>query len=100
MRISDWSSAVCSSDLRTLPPAPPQPGDVVLLFSPYPENPNKPASDAIPCLVTAVEPAPDAAGKPRLIITPAPCGGTGRSEARRVGNGCVSTCRSRLPPSH
>src|SRR3546814_19920526 len=28
------------------------------------------------------------------------CRGAGRSEARRVGHGCVSTCRSRWPPYH
>src|SRR3546814_5341397 len=82
MRISDWSSDVCSSDLAHAAPdvRRPRRGD---------ERP-RPARD-VRCL------APDPAGSPG--------GGgcrdrTGRSEERRVGNECVSTCRSRWSPYH
>src|SRR3546814_7940660 len=61
MRISDWSSDVCSSDLRPLP---------------------EPRSDPI-----ARRRHPG--GRRR-----------GRSEERRVGKECVSTCRSRWSPYH
>src|SRR3546814_10586185 len=72
MRISDWSSDVCSSDLdceqdqqddRDRPDRDPQ----------LPRAPSKPG------------------GRPRR-----PC----RSEERRVGKECVSTCRSRWSPYH
>src|SRR3546814_10360998 len=63
MRISDWSSDVCSSDLSPLPASiPPQ---------------------AVP------------APRPAYRATP-----PWRSEERRVGKECVSTCRSRWSPYH
>src|SRR3546814_5668305 len=65
MRISDWSSDVCSSDLR-------------------PSAGTRYAADPGPCIVVAV-----------------PSGGPcARSEERRVGKECVSTCRSRWSPYH
>src|SRR3546814_1316100 len=69
MRISDWSSDVCSSDLSVTP------------FQPY-------------------------SGVVVLPISTAPCSrsravhGASRSEERRVGKECVSTCRSRWSPYH
>src|SRR3546814_4074536 len=66
LRISDWSSDVCSSDLR-----PPH-------FSPI-----------------AIQAA---WSRWRL---PTPCSAASmRSEERRVGKECVSTCRSRWSPYH
>src|SRR3546814_5509470 len=61
MRISDWSSDVCSSDLS---------------------------------MTTSTSPVDSAAqaGAPPLYGT--------RSEERRVGKECVSTCRSRCSPYH
>src|SRR3546814_1175286 len=80
MRISDWSSDVCSSDLSHIP--------VVLNFS--------------PCLSFA-----------RYVLHRFLQGKTfqlrrqlaiherqSRSEERRVGKECVSTCRSRWSPYH
>src|SRR3546814_7542863 len=78
MRISDWSSDVCSSDLADL-------------------------ADR-----TAVEKA-FAAHNPRRVINLAAQAGVRyaaenphvyRSEERRVGKECVSTCRSRWSPYH
>src|SRR3546814_2989578 len=63
MRISDWSSDVCSSDLRD------RRHDAGR--GPYPHAPAE-----------------------------GPAGGGTRSEERRVGKECVSTCRSRWSPYH
>src|SRR3546814_8103698 len=72
MRISDWSSDVCSSDLHHSWP-----------FPPHGRYPRSAASDrAAPACV-------------------APCfRSRRRSEERRVGQACVSTCRSRWSPYH
>src|SRR3546814_15394971 len=67
MRISDWSSDVCSSDL-------PETGGAAL------------------APVTAL---PGAASTTTGETAPSP-----RSEERRVGTECVSTCRSRGSPYH
>src|SRR3546814_7220812 len=69
MRISDWSSDVCSSDL-------PASGEV----------PGKPAWDKTP--------------QPASVEAPGKPASDERSEARRVGKECVSTCRSRWSPYH
>src|SRR3546814_8035899 len=73
MRISDWSSDVCSSDLmrRAAPRR-------------APAGVGKPVRNA-KCLTTSYD-------VPRR--RPA------RSEERRVGKECVSTCRSRWSPYH
>src|SRR3546814_7028313 len=80
MRISDWSSDVCSSDLVYV-------GDV---------------ADAV---VAAL--ASDAAGKTYELGGPQVLTMgellrwiADRSEERRVGKECVSTCRSRWSPYH
>src|SRR3546814_6199253 len=72
MRISDWSSDVCSSDLRELTPAVERMCDHM------------------------VPRGPDGGG-----VAAYPSGDNfGRSEERRVGKECVSTCRSRWSPYH
>src|SRR3546814_17808821 len=77
MRISDWSSDVCSSDLVECPDAALHPQATAL----------RPAGRARRqhCLFPA---DPHHAGRPA------------RSEERRVGKECVSTCRSRWSPYH
>src|SRR3546814_8060377 len=80
MRISDWSSDVCSSDLT---------------LRHYEELP---------------EGKLDEQGAARLAVDPQGAGAAhsplrvrlsaSRSEERRVGNECVSTCRSRWSPYH
>src|SRR3546814_4171976 len=79
MRISDWSSDVCSSDLGARPRlrAVPLPGLRPLL----------------PRLRDGVE-GPDQLAGARVP------GAHVRSEERRVGKECVSTCRSRWSPYH
>src|SRR3546814_1862390 len=85
MRISDWSSDVCSSDLSRVSSesSPPNPGP-------------SPAPDPVPGPNPAVArdslirvPSSEAA----LVVKVRP-----RSEERRVGKECVSTCRSRWSP--
>src|SRR3546814_4378786 len=83
MRISDWSSDVCSSDLA---------GEV--LRGPAVGFDHRLAARA----ESVLRPGPpdarrrDQPDHHRL--------GQGRSEERRVGKECVSTCRSRWSPYH
>src|SRR3546814_9014987 len=79
MRISDWSSDVCSSDLL---------GD---LRSPRRSQSNDPVSAAI----FAMWPIPSICSSKTTMVRP-----SARSEERRVGKECVSTCRSRWSPYH
>src|SRR3546814_4884501 len=78
MRISDWSSDVCSSDLR----------DDGLL--------------PLPCRWHTV--AVGERDEKSVLLLWLRCGRRadrlGRSEERRVGKECVSTCRSRWSPYH
>src|SRR3546814_7275649 len=93
MRISDWSSDVCSSDLL-LRPAQPTLGSLVLAAKSDAEafGDLPPAAHAELASVTkAIESAlGQAVGYGKI----------NRSEARRVGKECVSTCRSRWSPYH
>src|SRR3546814_11520304 len=98
MRISDWSSDVCSSDLiRELsladrsvhgPRDPPE-----TLRKKRRQKRARP-EDAHPAAARSprCHPAPPLAKPPPLSRR--------RSEERRVGKECVSTCRSRLSPYH
>src|SRR3546814_3116745 len=82
MRISDWSSDVCSSDLG---------GAVVQLSRDGAWLADISAmSDRTPC----------AKELSRAAIVAAQRHGVVRSEERRVGKECVSTCRSRWSPYH
>src|SRR3546814_19633618 len=72
MRISDWSSDVCSSDLKAEAAAH---ADGVVDLS----------------VGTPVDPVPE-------IVQDALAAAEDRSEERRVGTECVSTCRSRWSP--
>src|SRR3546814_11829238 len=84
MRISDWSSDVCSSDLL----------------------PSSPADGPLPSIRASVHALlPVSRNAPRLADTPASApvaliAGRFRSDERRVGKECVSTCRSRWAPYH
>src|SRR3546814_11343438 len=81
MRISDWSSDVCSSDLASNPPA-----------------------QALHCrrigggreAAALVRHSSEAYRQRRRQGEE----GRARSEERRVGKACVSTCRSRWSPYH
>src|SRR3546814_10894448 len=77
MRISDWSSDVCSSDLSD--------GEC------NDRNSQDPRSDANLWFLRRQQ--------PQGLSTRHSKRNT-RSEERRVGKECVSTCRSRWPPYH
>src|SRR3546814_8471616 len=77
MRISDWSSDVCSSDLT----------NCKLEFATTYINAYHITSTHITTQTTGISTTTK-----RLIH--------GRSEERRVGKECVSTCRSRWSPYH
>src|SRR3546814_2744068 len=79
MRISDWSSDVCSSDLHVAgPPCLPGP---------------------VPHWIGIIAPT---LGDAATACVEGPSGilAHDRSEERRVGKECVSTCRSRWSPDH
>src|SRR3546814_13777657 len=103
MRISDWSSDVCSSDLNGRAHLDTEPA----LLASF-EMDGKPPRSVI---VVAVEKVffqcaraiirselwnPARHVDPKSLPTP----GQIRSEERRVGKECVSTCRSRWSPDH
>src|SRR3546814_7775522 len=75
MRISDWSSDVCSSDLQR----------------------RVGLGDPVRIIIQAADQADDDAHLGGKIIEQLE---QPRSEERRVGKECVSTCRSRWSPYH
>src|SRR3546814_11053808 len=101
MRISDWSSDVCSSDL-----------DSAILFRSPTERPQGwfgvvHADPQVPALPELIEDFSEASGAYLVggLIAgrgarPQWAGKAARSEERRVGKECVSTCRSRWSPYH
>src|SRR3546814_2342380 len=82
MRISGWSSDVCSSDLEIVQ---------IILPPPRVPAPGRAAEHRRPVVGRAAI---------RLGVGPHIPIGVRRSEERRVGKECVSTCRSRWPPYH
>src|SRR3546814_13962377 len=98
MRISDWSSDVCSSDLIAREPHR-YSGRTAMRANQSVHEPRQP-QDADTALSFSMEGyngvgSPDRPGA-LLPYAWAP----GRSEERRVGKECVSTCRSRWSPYH
>src|SRR3546814_19074540 len=99
MRISDWSSDVCSSDLVAADPS-----QSVEQFA------QKALAAALMFPLVAVLPAmtaifgyskTNAAQRPRAVVSDAALDDLvefARSEERRVGKECVSTCRSGWSP--
>src|SRR3546814_16341266 len=105
MRISDWSSDVCSSDLENLTTISQAQADQLFArdFATA-----KRAAEGIPGYAGL-----DERGKTALIDLTYNLGAGlatsptiawmlegSRSEERRVGKGCVGTCRSRCTPYH
>src|SRR3546814_6966844 len=104
MRISDWSSDVCSSDLRISErhygDASIQTQNARVSLARLLSRMGRPA-EALPLLKIEM---PDSLSGQRVdfargrrLIELANCY---RSEERRVGKECVSTCRSRWSPYH
>src|SRR3546814_4124835 len=103
MRSSDWSSDVCSSDLYRSTPAVLAVADAwlaaggaVAMGLDGDEPPHRPFRDAHAGQVELWAPLP--VGK--ALDAEADDAGEERSEERRVGKECVSTCRSRWSPYH
>src|SRR3546814_6581711 len=99
MRISDWSSDVCSSDLAAgawADEVAVRAGVAPIGIQPYRRT----------MLQIATDPAPPPALSHvwgidgSFYFKPEPGGRLWRSEERRVGTECVSTCRSRWSPDH
>src|SRR3546814_16306142 len=93
MRISDWSSDVCSSDLPAI-----EAGETV------PRAPGS-AADRLVQLLIAQQADAGAAGVTAIVVQrPQQLQhldrAAVRSAERRVGKECVSTCRSRWSPYH
>src|SRR3546814_18041190 len=99
MRISDWSSDVCSSDLTKLVEK------VVIGDRIEPGFGVAHAAEGVAAIVDEIVHVPPVARRPgrvgkaglRGVADPA-VPAEMRSEERRVGKGCVSTCRSRWSP--
>src|SRR3546814_12156234 len=95
MRISDWSSDVCSSDLEL---------DRALLGPLGLEDRGRvPAVEAelgVGVVVDDDDLVLASEVDELLEEVEVDAGGGGRSEERRVGKECVSTCRSRRSPYH
>src|SRR3546814_11689951 len=103
MRISDWSSDVCSSDLHE------REGDYHTLVRVSVQGRDGERSVAgtlfsnrTPRLVEmfGIKVEADLEGNMLYIVNEDKPGFIGRSEERRVGKECVSTCRSRWSPDH
>src|SRR3546814_14624865 len=101
MRISDWSSDVCSSDLRARDAVP---GLRVFVHAAQNYIHHQSANQAGSVAFSSV-----LASFPLLLFLSAAAGFVGqpgaaaelvRSEERRVGKECVSPCRSRWSPYH
>src|SRR3546814_12354312 len=101
MRISDWSSDVCSSDLligdyplltcrRGWTGLDPGPKHASLLR--FARNHGRGEGDAIRTACVKYD--------PRIKLKSSCSNNCARSEERRVGKECVSTCRSRWSPDH
>src|SRR3546814_6209863 len=88
MRISDWSSDVCSSDLAAEQDGPERHGE-----GQHRRPPGRQIGEAEH---RAEIPGGDVEERDGGEARPAPP----RSEERRVGQECVSTCRSRWSPDH
>src|SRR3546814_17320172 len=100
MRISDWSSDVCSSDLRDRPSLTTAAGfNSMLTIKDYDgvDLVDNPPDEAQYRVVGERNATVEIKAR---IIEDDPYLASARSEERRVGKECVSTCRSRWLPSH
>src|SRR3546814_10721823 len=98
MRISDWSSDVCSSDLEEDEQRQPQLEDRELVERNRKEEGRRDADQGAD-QADRDEPGDHLVGPERADEEVAEIARP-RSEERRVGKECVSTCRSRWSPDH
>src|SRR3546814_10428422 len=97
MRISDWSSDVFSSDLGI---GAPRMVGVDQRQQPGEERERGEAGQQPPGRLVHPQPRPESEAAGDLRECGADIGESGRSEERRVGKECVSTCRSRWSQYH
>src|SRR3546814_12195632 len=98
MRISDWSSDVCSSDLLSLSEADAakaRNGVIGFVFQAYHLMPRTTAIENVQLALLYAN-ARDYRERSEAALESVGL----RSEERRVGKECVSTCRSRWSPYH
>src|SRR3546814_18496427 len=95
MRISDWSSDVCASDLVSLDGSP---SEARRLVPPQASTYGLAAGKST-WLPPSATPSP-APLSPDAAHTVTPITAAARSEERRAGKECVRTCRSRWSPYH
>src|SRR3546814_14427228 len=103
MRISDWSSDVCSSDLVSYAYVGPdvggtwtQDGDAVFADNTF-DLSDETTNDTGVFTVRASQ-LSDGYDQVQVTVDTGTC--TARSEERRVGKECVMTCISRWSPNH
>src|SRR3546814_18919108 len=113
MRISDWSSDVCTSDLQVAQPACElQEYGGIRGFELGAPDRNDAIAIAKSCFDISVFGCRSVSGPPNvicnslavglciLVLAQIPGQGDLRSKERRVGTACVSTCRSGWSPYH
>src|SRR3546814_2122408 len=98
MRISDWSSDVCSSDLKTGKEQGPEGCAGGYVMASYVEEQVLDWLRDLAGEVDTARLAALAAGARQVVVRSE--AERLRSEERRVGKECVSTCRSRWSPYH
>src|SRR3546814_17200806 len=100
MRISDWSSDVCSSDLDSPKPYP-MGRQCPRVHAPHAATE---ADERTDVMLECSNGEVSEAGRPKPATTgvewPPDATEAVRSEERRVGTECVSTCRSRWSPEN
>src|SRR3546814_13419977 len=99
MRISDWSSDVCSSDLFGLSA---EVAQKILAFVQVRSTSLRDALDKLDALGAGPEAMEQGRNELKEVLGLIHAFGVPetRSEERRVGKECVSTCRSRWSPYH
>src|SRR3546814_19231134 len=98
MRISDWSSDVCSSDLTHLAAFRAHGGDPPVGVTVFVEGEEESGSPSLARLLSAHR---DLLAADVIVIADSDNWSTDiRSEERRVGKECVRTCRYRWSPDH
>src|SRR3546814_12314770 len=104
MRISDWSEDVCSSDLATKPVVEIAVLGRFRLILDLFEIVHHRRAEELEVLGRKHRPGTRRFGSGGFVLchvrSPAGRAYANRSEERRVGKGCVSTCRSRWSPYH
>src|SRR3546814_14612065 len=111
MRISDWSSDVCSSDLSPSGSAPASAARCATTYSNcYSLGSQTRSCIALSSTIRSRDDGEVDIGEILLVVVDdiirhlalafALIRSAGRSEERRVGKECVSTCRSRWSPYH